>query len=275
MDTQPSDGVDERLREVWDDSDRLHDEIRLALDEGRTEELVPAAHRLREIDPSPVRSTNILALVLRTCADHVGAEKVLREHLRTAGDDATTWFNIAPLSAWRGALDEVGTALSNALRCDPDHAETLEWGYRHYRRQQGREAAVAWLEEQARSGWRAVVMLGQLALQHGDEEDAMGLFAIACNRAPSHPEPLTIVSETLYASERLSEVIDFVLQRWRGSHGPTPLIHVVEANLRLGRPGDAALGLSRLRGVRISPEKFEHMRDLEARVRDACAEAGI
>lgn len=265
----------QRLQAAWDDPDRLYQEITAALDGGVVAEVVPAARRLRDIDPVAARGANTLSFVLRTCADHAGAEQVLIDHLNRGYDDAYTWLSLAPLAAWRAAFDEVDEALDNALRVDPDYADALEWGFRHHQRHGGTEAAREWLAGRAARGWRAHFMLGRESLGLGDVVGALEAFGSACDAAPHRPEPLAAVSEALAGAGLAEELVDIVLRRWRGSHGPKPLLHAAEANLRLGLPGDAALNLSRLGGMAIPSENAEWARDLQQRVQDACARAGI
>lgn len=267
--------VRERLWAVWDDPDGLYREITAALDSGIATEVMPAAKRLREIDTIPARGANTLSFVLRTCADHAGAEQVLIEHLNNGYDDPYTWLNLAPLAAWRAAFDEVDEALDNALRVDPDYADALEWGFRHHQRHDGAEAARVWLEQHAGRGWRAHFMLGRESLGIGDVEAAFASFAAACDAAPHRPDALTAVSDLLARAGRPQELVDFVLRRWRGSQGVYPLLYAAEANLVLGLPGDAALSISRLRGVAVPPESREWIADVERRVQEACARAGI
>lgn len=263
------------LGTAWHDPERLHALIIQALDRGWAEEVVGAAYRLREIDAESKHSTNLLSLVLRTCADHAGAERVLNEHLHLHGPDALVLFNLAPLAAWRGDGAGVMRALDGALRCDPNLPEALDWGFRYLQRQEGTAAALAWLQEHVRESWRARTMLGQHALARGDLEYALELFGSACDLAPHDPGPLTTASEALADDRKPTHLVDFVLRRWRGSHGPVPLILAIEANLNLGRAGDAALGVSRLRGVTIPPKLREHVAELESRVIAARREAGL
>lgn len=265
----------EDLRAASDDPDRLYALIVDAVDSGRAREAVGAAYRLREIDPEPERSTNLLALVLRTCADHPGAERVLIDHLHRYGPDAVVWFNLAPLAAWRGDHGAVTRALDKALYHDPNLSQALDWGFRYFHREEGPDSALTWLEGHARDSWRARAMLGQRILAGGDLPGALELFDSACDLAPHDPGPLTVASEAFADERRLIELVGFVLRRWRGSHGPVPLILAIEANLELDRPGDAALGVSRLRGVPIPPELRERVTDLERRVLAARRDAGI
>lgn len=231
----------QRLQAAWESPDRLYHEITAALDSGVAAEVVPAARRLCEIDTIPARGANTLSFALRACADHAGAEQVLIDHLNRGHDDPYTWLNLAPLAAWRGALDDVDEALDNALRVDPDYADALEWGLRHHQRHGGTDAALLWLERRAANGWRARFIVGREALRLGDIDGALEAFGAACDAAPHRPEPMSAVSDLLAEGGRPEELADFVLRRWRGSHGPHPLLHAAEANLRLGRPGDAAL----------------------------------
>lgn len=53
----------ESLKAAWDDPDRLSMHIRVALDDGFAELLLPAAERLATTDPQPIRGGATLALV--------------------------------------------------------------------------------------------------------------------------------------------------------------------------------------------------------------------
>ncbi len=267
--------LDERLHGAWHDADRLHGVITEALDDGQAVAVVAATRRLREIDHDPSRAVNLLSFVLRACADHAGAEQVLRDHLRAGADDALTWFNFAPLAAWRGDMAGVDAALDRALRCDPDYQAALEWGFRHHRRLGGEEAATSWLWRHARGSWQAHTMLGSHLLAEGEVVRAMEYFDAAHELAPQEPGPLARASSALAEAQYYAELIDFVLDRWRGSHGPVPLMYTIEANLLLGRPASARLGITRLRGITMPAELRDRAADLERRVQRACADAGL
>ncbi|RCV55915.1 hypothetical protein [Marinitenerispora sediminis] len=265
----------ERVAEAWHDPERLRSLVLGALDGGSGREVLPAAERLREIDEDAERGTLVLALALRGCAEHRRAEDVLLRHIRTHGGGADTWFALAPLASWRGSTADVDTALDNALRYDPDHADALAWGYKHQARRHGDEHAVRWLTERSRQSWRATVMLGELALHRGDAGSAVQLFASACDLRPRGPGPLAAAARALAAAGRDDECARLVVERWTGSCGPWPLIEAVEACLRRGRAGDAALALARLRGVELDADAVERAADLSLRVDAACLAAGI
>lgn len=263
------------VQAAWDDPERLARVISDALNAGRAGEVVDAARRLQEIDPYPEHSANVLALVLRTCADHEGAEQVLLDHLRTHGGDAETWFNLAPLAAWRGNPADVDAALNNALGFDPNHAAALDWGFRHHQRSEGAEEAIQWLWKHSAGSWRAHVMLGRQALEWGEQERAMEYFVAAARIAPHEPGPLTEAARALMDAGHPVQLIDFVMSRWRGPNGPQPLMIAIEASLQLGNAAEAAFAIGRLRGIPVPEELRPQAAELEQRVQLACEQAGI
>lgn len=263
------------LQRVWNDPDGLETVIVGALDAGRSADVVPAVRRLHDIDHDPVRAANLHALVLRTCADHAGAERVLLDHLKKHGGDAQSWFNLAPLAAWRGSPNDVDVAIGNALKYDLNHAQALDWGLRYHQREHGDEAALRWLWNHAYGSWRAHVMLGHEVLRWGDPSRAMEFFEAGCELAPHEPQMLASAARSLFEHGRHAELVDLVLRRWRGSHGAVPLMYVVDSQLILDNPADAAMAMSRLRGVPVPEHLTEASAELERRVQEAIDRAGI
>ena len=261
------DALLEAVDHVWNDVDRLRDLVRSALHEGFGPEVLPAAQRVRELDPDLDRGMVLYALALRACGRHVEAERELIRHIKGRGGHADTWFALVPLAERRGSTRDVATALANALRCDPDHREALVWGWRYHARQHGAEQADAWLAEQAPRSWRATLMLGERALHRGELDSALELFTAACTRGARHGEPLRRAARALAAQGHDTECISLVLSHWKASHGPLPLVTAIEAQLRLGRISDAVLAVARLRGLgeaeRDHPEVAEVCRKVE------------
>lgn len=271
----PSGDLATAVQAAWEDADRLREIITTALDRGEAGGLVAAARRLYAIDPHPERAVGLLALVLRTNADHEGAERVLLTHLRKHGGDAETWFHLAPLAAWRGDAADTEKALDNALRMDPNHAQALDWGFRQRQRADGTEAAIHWLWRHSEDSWRAHVMLGGQALEWGETARGIEYFCAAAELAPHEPGPLAEGARALFEAGLDDEVPAFVLGRWRGTHGPVPMMYVVEADLRAGNAAAAAMAVGRLRGLDIPPARRDAVADLERRVQIACREAGL
>lgn len=271
----PSGDLGTAVQAAWEDADRLREIITTALDRGEASGLVPAARRLYAIDEYPERAVGLLALVLRTNADHEGAERVLLTHLRKHGGDADTWFHLAPLAAWRGDTADTEKALDSALSMDPNHAQALDWGFRQHQRAEGAEAAIHWLWRHSEDSWRAHVMLGVQALEWGETARGVEYFHAAAELAPHAPGPLAEGARALYDNGLYAEVPAFVLGRWRGTHGPVPMMYVVEAGLREGNAAAAAMAVGRLRGLDIPPVHRDAVADLERRVQIACREAGL
>jgi Flp pilus assembly protein TadD len=271
----PSGDLNSAVQAAWDDPVRLRGLITSAMDHGQADGLVAAARRLYAIDPYPSGAVGLLALVLRTNADHEGAERVLVDHLRVHGGDAETWFHLAPLAAWRGDPSDMDEALERSLGYDPNHAQALDFGFRQRQRTDGTEAAIHWLWQHSAQSWRAHVMLGRQALEWGETVRAIEYFTAAAELGPHDPGPLAEGGRALYDHGLDAELSAFVLDRWRGTHGPMPLVFVAEADLRQGKAAEAALAMGRLRGLVIPPAHQSAVADLETRVRAACQDAGL
>lgn len=263
------------IEHAWNDADRLRRLILDSLEEGRGREVLAAAERLPEIEDDLDRGVVVHSLVLRSCAQHERAEFLLRRHLKARGGSADIWFALAPLSAWRGEEAEVNAALDRALSYDPEHIDALEWGYKYQRRHYGDRWAGKWLSDRSADSWVARVMLGEYALEHGEAERALELFTGACRLRPHRAGPLARSVRALTGKGRDAEAARMVVTHWTGPCGPWPLVWAIEADLRLGRAGDAALLLARLRGLPLSKELYPVMTDIAQRVNEACREAGL
>ncbi|UOE18190.1 hypothetical protein NI17_015210 [Thermobifida halotolerans] len=273
---QPSvDALLEAVDDAWDDADRLRALVRGALDAGFGPEILPAAERVRRLDPDLDRGAVLHALALRGCGRHEQAERELVAHIRARGGHADTWFALVPLAERRGSAADIATALANALRCDPNHAGALVWGWRYHTRQDGLARADRWLAEYAPDSWRATVMLGERALYQEEVERAVELFDAACERGPRRGEPLLRGARALARGGHDAECVELVLSRWSGSRGAEPLMEAIEAQLRLGRVADAVFALARLRGLRDVERDHPEAADLYRRVARARAEAGL
>lgn len=71
----------ESLKEAWGDPDRLRSHVMVALEDGFSELLVPAAQRLSEIDPCRERGAATLALVQLENGQVESARATLRDCL--------------------------------------------------------------------------------------------------------------------------------------------------------------------------------------------------
>ncbi|GLU49697.1 hypothetical protein [Nocardiopsis ansamitocini] len=266
-----------RVEDAWRDPARLRALVHDALDDGFGAEILPAARRVREIDPDLDRGVLLYALALRGCARHEQAEKILIAHVKARGGRADLWFALAPLASWRGSVNDVNTALDNALLHDPDHADALTWGWKFQSRQHedGGEHADQWLADRSGAGWRAGLMLGERALHHGRTDAALELFERSCDRAPRRAEPLLRAARALAGAGLDEECARLVLAHWSGSRGPWPLIELIEAQLRLGRIADAAFALARLRGVRDLGDAAPAAAEVSRRAEAARLAAGL
>src|SRR5690606_14370184 len=131
------DALLEAVDAVWDDIDRLRAIVRAALDAGFGPEVLPAAERVRDLDPDLDRGIVLYTSALRACGRHDRAERELVRHIEARGGHPDTWFALVGLAERRGSAEDAATALDNALRLDPDHADALVWGWRRHARDQG------------------------------------------------------------------------------------------------------------------------------------------
>ncbi|PSK97143.1 hypothetical protein CLV63_109146 [Murinocardiopsis flavida] len=244
-------------------------------------EVLWAAERAYRIDDDRHRGVVVYTAALRACAEYRKAEKLLRAHQKRYGANADVWFGLAALAARRGNDTDVRVSLDNALRHDPDHAESLTWGYQYIRhvrdqaRGSGEAAAEEWLGQYTKRSWRATLMLADRSLDRGDLNTAEDRYAHACGLAPRNTEMLMGCARGLADRGYLQECANLVLRVWKASMGPRPMVHAVEALLRAGEAGQASMAMTRLRGLQLDGPEQRIAEGLGERVRAACVSAGI
>lgn len=263
------------VEDAWQDADRLRAIVYDALDEGRGAEVQNAAQRLLAIDDDLDRAAVTNALVLRMCAEHERAERDLRAHIKARGGVADTWFALAPLAAWRGDENDVNTVLDTALACDPNHADTLHWGWGYQRRHYGERWAATWLRDRTSGSWLALTMRGEHLLAWHDLDAAMQLFHDACREERRDPGPLVRATQALAEHGDDEATVQLVVRHWNGERGPWPLVTALEAQLRMDRIGEASLLMARLRGLSLSGDVHRIVIDLDRRVSAAARASGF
>lgn len=264
-----------RLHAAWDRAEELGTLVMAGLDEGAGQEVLWAAERAWRIDDDRHRGVVVYASALRACAAHEQAEELLLAHVKKYGGNARVWFQLAPLASWRGNDHDVRTALDNALRHDPDSAEALDWGYKYVRGADGDHEADEWLRLRSEHSWRGTLMRADHALERGELETAEDRFAHACELAPRNAEMLLGCARSLATRGYDQECANLVLRSWKASQGVKPMIEAVDALLRLDRAGQAALAMTRLRGLYLEGRDQALVADIDRRVRAACAAAGF
>lgn len=267
-----------RLHGAWNDPERLGALVLSALRAADPEsgpDVLWAAERVFQTDDDYHRGVVVYTSALRDRAEYRKAEKLLRTHLKRHGANADVWFGLAPLAARRGDDRGVRTALDNALRHDPDHADALAWGYEYVLGGVGGSAAEDWLDDRSAHSWRGALMLADLALARGELNTAEDLYAHACGLAPRNSEMLMGCARSLTGRGYPQESANLVLRVWKASMGPQPMVHAVEALLDAGVAGQAAMAMTRLRGLHLDDRDLRVAEDLGERVRAACAAVGI
>ena len=235
-----------------DDPDRLYSMLESALEDGFAGDVVAYAEHLAQIDPDTARATTMLGVVYLELGRLADAERVLRDHLTSHGEDGYVLANLARVLHQQGDAAGAEATMWHALEVDPNQNNGVSWYASLHQERDGREAA---LEACRRASelpgcWRAYPMLIQDALDRGDLASAEQHCGAALERVgrPVPEELLVEVSLGLGNAGHLEELVRVVEPHFDSEHhGLMAGSNLIRAYLSLERSVDARRILEGLR----------------------------
>ena len=232
------------LTQANDDPDQLYNAIVDTLDLHLAADVRSAAERLVAIDPSPERSTNVLAIVLTNSGDPAAAERILNAYLEQHGPSSVILTNLAKALTDLNRIDEADAALWRALEADPNQENALTW---YAAIQRDRHGAAAWDETMQSvaalpNAWRPQVWLARSALDRHEAAPALDLYRQALNRAGS-PAPTVLLqsmSGDLGKHGLLAESLSLTRPAYDAKfHGLAVGNNLIKSALETGQPDQA------------------------------------
>lgn len=228
------------VKRQWSEPDQLYATILDALAGGFRAELVDAAKRLFELEPSTVRAVCVWGIVLRKAGRLDEAAKVLGDSLAQHPKDIVILTNLAKVHAERKNLSEVEQTLWRLLEIQPNHQDSLEWLGAIARERGGAEAQLEAMKRAAAlpGSWRAPLWLARDALARDELTAAQALYeqSLAAAGKPAPTDLLLQMSGDLGEAGHLLEILQSVEPLFDPtSHGLEVANNVIKANVDLGR----------------------------------------
>lgn len=232
------------IQKDWDNPSGLYAVILQSLDDGFRAEIVHATQRLYEIDTIPERGTCIYGIVLMEEGRLQEAQDVLENFLKFYGREGHILTNLAKVHSQRGDAAKAEDVLWQALECEPNQINGLQWYCAIHKERGGDKAMLKALQNVADlpKSWLAPLWIAREYLKDGDSQKALALYhqtLLECEK-PVSIETLMQISSDLGNAGLLQDVIDLCAPHFQTAiHGLEVGNNLIKAHLDL-RDADTA-----------------------------------
>ena len=222
----------------------MQDQILDALRRGDTTAALDAARSYAIAEPDDAQAQRLLALALRGSGDADGARAAIERAISLAPDDAGLQLDLAGLLFGARDLDGAGRVLQATVVLDPNELQAYLMQAQLALGRGDLDEAARLLTLAARVSPehpRLLALQGTLGLRRGRGEEAMKQLALAAKQAPDDPVVLHALGFAYLVQDHLAfaeQTFRRLLELAPGTHQVRLL--VAQAQLRQGRPGDAA-----------------------------------
>ena len=256
------------LAKAGDDPDKLYGLILDALQMHLAPDLLKAAERLLEIDPTPLRATTIYGIVLMQSGNPAAAVDVFEKYLAQHGPEGVVLTNLAKAQSAQGRQAASDATLWRAIEADPNQDNGLGWYLAIERDRGGEQGYTAALERVAGlpGSWRAQTWLARLTLDRNDLAQALELYkrALATAGTPAPADLLQSVSGELGKHGHLAEAYALTRPLYDPNvHGLPVGNNLVKIAIETGRFADAKNLLGDLQALK-RPDWAENLNYWEA-----------
>ncbi len=208
----------DELRAAWNRPDGLLELILGGLQLKVGPHLLPAARRLRELEPKSARAQSALAAVLLSSGQRAEARQVLEECLGAHPDDASAWLNLSRLHEQEGRSAEAITSARRALDLLPGEIELFTWWQSLVQLKDPAQLHSA-LEALAThpNGWLARVALAEESLASGSGPEGLKALERVCAAAAENAAILVYIAHRLVGLDRLADLSATFGSRWEAA----------------------------------------------------------
>jgi tetratricopeptide (TPR) repeat protein len=204
------------LKTVWNDAQKLSDEIAYALQDGFAAELLEASEHLLKIDTLPERSYVLRALVFFHSGKISEAKKILEKFHNNHQKTAASVINYAKILLSEGQKQEAENLIFEGLEIDPNVEEGLKLYSAIAKERFGEEGYKKSLEKvcQIKNSWRAYLWLGRYELQQKNKERAFNIYNNFFRLSEERDRALLMMSADLGQNEMINEIIELIAPRY-------------------------------------------------------------
>jgi tetratricopeptide (TPR) repeat protein len=246
------------LTAKWNEPDALYSMIVSALNDGFAADLLPAAQRLLEIDPTPERSHTILGIVLMKNGQLDDAEATLKEGMRKVGETGTLLTNLAKVFSERGKQAQADETLWRAVQADPNLENGLLWWAAIQQERSGEAGYLQALQTASAlpGSWRAKLWLARHHLVHKELDAARALYAEVLSGGLYDGGALMMISGDLGNNSQIQLIADLVGPVFdEHKHDPMAGLNLLRAYHHLDKVAEGESLLNRMYALGFAPIK--------------------
>ena len=199
------------IKKKNDDPEGLSQLILTAMRDGFYEDILKASERLHDIDTSPVRGVALYAIALMETEKLKEAEKVIKKALSDHGDTGSLLTLLARVYSKGNQKKKSDEALLQALYCDPNQANAVEWLGVKTLEESGEKSFLKAMKRISgiEGAWRPYIWLGSFELISGNKESAISYYKKAIRKAnPLPADGATKISGDLGKAGCSAEVVE-------------------------------------------------------------------
>ena len=188
-----------QIQQRWEDADALYGLIIQAIQDGFSEAVQSAAHRLKEIDRIPERASTVLSIVYLKTNQVELAESELLNFISIHGKTGIILTNLAKVYFEQGKYEESEKTLWEALCIDPNQDNGLPWWVLRQKEKLGSQSIPEMLKRACNieGSWLPQVYLAAIYLEQKNLESAMTLYRKAIPYAKTNNGVLYRISGDL------------------------------------------------------------------------------
>ncbi|WP_233840422.1 hypothetical protein [Dyella sp. 2HG41-7] len=200
------------LEAKWNEPEGLYSLVISALRDDLALDVDQASARLMEIDPVVERGFVTRAIVQLRLGRARDAGATLRQAILKVGETGVLVTNQAKVISAEGNHALAMSTLDHSLELDPNQDNGLNWRVAEITEASGADAARAFLSGLAQrpDAWRPQLLLGQLAINAGQQKDGLVWFDQALNQAPHGADVMLVVSGELGRQGLLNDLVQRV-----------------------------------------------------------------
>lgn len=236
-----------RLKECWDNADRLYAEIIFNVDNNMAYEVTEAAEHLAELEPGKERAAIVLSIVYRKQERFESAKTVLEDFIQEHGRSGALLVNLARVYEAQDDIKKAQNTLWEGLALDPNQDNGLSWWLFTQREDGDKEKYLRALKAagQLPGAYLPQLYQARFYLEENQVRDALNIYKEVLAADADKRQVLPMISGDLGKFRLLKAMVTLIAPVYDlDEHDARTGLNLVQAYLGLGEleEGEKLLG---------------------------------